>query len=88
MGGRAYGALAESLARGRRRVLGQVYAELATKFMPMVDALGEVSDSGRVFSEADILRLYEIWLRTGSPRAREQLGKLGVQATPVALRPH
>jgi len=88
MGGRAYGTLAESLAHGRRHVLGQVYAELASKFMPIVDALGEVSDSGRVFSEADILRLYEIWLRTGSPRARAQLGKLGVQATPVALRAH
>jgi len=88
MGGRAYGALAESLARGRRRVLGQVYAELAGKFVPMVDALGEISDSGRVFSEADVLRLYEIWLRTGSQRARAQLGKLGVQATPVTLRAH
>jgi len=88
MGGRAYGALAESMVRGRRRVLGQVYAELSTKFMPMVDALGEVSDSGRVFSEADILRLYEIWLKTGSQRARAQLGKLGVQPTPVALRAH
>jgi hypothetical protein len=65
-----------------------VYAELSHKFMPMVDALGEVSDTGRVFSEADILRLYEIWLKTGSPRARAQLGKLGVQATPVALRSH
>jgi len=88
MGGRAYGALAESMVRGRRRVLGQVYAELADKFLPMVDALGEVSDSGRVFSEADVLRLYEIWLRTGSPRARSLLGQLGVQATPVALRAH
>jgi hypothetical protein len=88
MGGRAYGALAESLARGRRRVLGQVYAELASKFMPMVDALSEVSDSGRVYSGADILRFYEIWLHTGSQRARAQLGKLGVQPTPVALRAH
>jgi len=88
MGGRAYGALAESLVRGRRRVLGQVYAELADKFLPMVDALGEVSDSGRMFSEADVLRLYEIWLRTGSPRARSLLGQLGVQATPVGLRAH
>src|SRR5215208_3937726 len=37
MGGRAYGTLAESLARSRSRsrVLGQVFAELAEKFQPM-----------------------------------------------------
>src|SRR3954471_24676078 len=39
MGGRAYGVLADGLARTRSRVLGQVFAELAEKFQPMVDAL-------------------------------------------------
>ena len=42
MGGRAYGTLAESLTRGPRRALGQVFGELAAKFQPMVDALGEI----------------------------------------------
>jgi hypothetical protein len=88
MGGRAYGTLASSLARGRRRVLGQVYAELAAKFQPLVDALGEIADSARIYSQHDVLRLYEIWLRTGSARARNLLGRLGVSATPVALRAH
>jgi hypothetical protein len=88
MGGRAYGTLAASLARGRRRVLAQVYGELAMKFQPLVDALGEIADSARVYSHKDVLRLYEIWLRTGSARARGLLGKLGVAATPVALRAH
>ena len=45
MGGRAYGTLADALARGRGRVLGQVFAELAEKFQPMVDALNEVSET-------------------------------------------
>ena len=88
MGGRAYGTLAESLGRGRRRVLAPVYAELAAKFQPLVDALGEIADSARVYSQKDVLRLYEIWLRTGSTRARGLLGQLGVSATPVALRAH
>ena len=88
MGGRAYGTLAASLARGRRRVLAQVYGELAAKFQPLVDALGEIADSARIYSHKDVLRLYEIWLRTGSARARGLLGKLGVAATPVALRAH
>jgi hypothetical protein len=86
MGGRAYGTLASALVRGRKQVLGRVYAELAAKFLPLVDALGEISDSaGRRYTHADILRLYEIWLKTGSPRARGLLQRLGVSATPVAL---
>src|SRR6201988_366447 len=45
MGGRAYSALAESLSRGKGRVLGQVFGELAQNFHPMVAALNEVSES-------------------------------------------
>jgi hypothetical protein len=85
MGGRAYGTLADGLSRGRKHVLGRVYAELAAKFLPLVEALGEISDAARRYTQADILRLYEIWLKTGSPRARGLLHKLGVTPTPVAL---
>jgi len=88
MGGRAYGTLAEALARGRRRVLAQVYAELAAKFQPLVDALGEISDTARSYTHSDVLRLYEIWLRTGSARARGLLSQLGVAAAPAALHSH
>jgi hypothetical protein len=88
MGGRAYGTLATALARGHRRVLASVYAELAAKFLPLVDALGEISDCARTYTRADVLRLYEIWLRTGSARARGLLSELGVAATPVALHAH
>ena len=88
MGGRAYGTLAETLARGRRRVLAQVYAELSVKFQPLVDALGEISDCARKYSPADALRLYEIWLRTGSSRARGLLAQLGIAAAPVTLNSH
>ena len=85
MGGRAYGTLAGALARTRRRVLAQVYAELAAKFQPLVDALGEISDTARIYTQRDVLRLYEIWLRTGSARARGLLAELGVEAAPVTL---
>ena len=88
MGGRAYGTLAAALSRTRRRVMSQVYAELASKFQPLVDALGEISDTARVYTQCDVLRLYEIWLRTGSARARGLLGQLGVNAAPVALHSH
>jgi hypothetical protein len=81
MGGRAYAVLADSAARGRTRPLGQVFAELANKFQPLVDVLQEISDSGQARSDRDVLRLYELWLKTGSQRALGLLGQLGV--TPV-----
>ncbi len=83
MGGRAYGALAETMSRGKGRVLGQVFAELSTNFQPMVDALNEVSESSYSHSQKDILRLYELWLKTGSRRCYEILKRLGVEPTPA-----
>jgi hypothetical protein len=82
MGGRAYGTLAHATARGRGRVLAAVFAELSQKFQPMVDALNEVSESAYTHSDRDVLRLYEIWLKTGSARAQALLERLGVH--PIA----
>jgi hypothetical protein len=84
MGGRAYGALADGLARTRSRVLGQVFAELAEKFQPMVDALNDISETSYKHSDKDILRLYEVWLKTGSRRSFDILKRLGVDPTPAA----
>ena len=81
MGGRAYGALAATTGRGSGRVLGHVFAELAQKFQPLVDALNEVSESSYSHSDRDILRLYEVWLKTGSARCYGLLKRLGVDPT-------
>jgi hypothetical protein len=81
MGGRAYAALADTLSRGRSRVLGDVFSELSEKFQPMVDALNEVSETSYAHSDKDILRLYEIWLKTGSRRCFDILKRLGVDPT-------
>ena len=81
MGGRAYATLAQAVCRGRGRVLGAVFAELAEKFQPMVDALNEVSETSYAHSDRDILRLYEIWLKTGSARCYALLKRLGVDPT-------
>jgi len=88
MGGRAYGALAHSHERDRRIAPAQMYGELAAKFLPLVDVLGEIGDAAYVYSQRDILRLYEIWLKTGSTRANRILRSLGIEATPVAMRTH
>jgi hypothetical protein len=86
MGGRAYGTLADSCGHGSwGRALGGVFAELAVKFQRLVDALNDVSEMSYRHSDRDLLRQYEIWLRTGSPRAREILERLGVVPTPVPI---
>jgi hypothetical protein len=84
MGGQAYGTLAESCPPARARTLRQVFAELAAKFQPMVDALNEISESSYQHSDQDRLRLYELWVKTGSERSRQLLRKLGVEPTPAA----
>ena len=83
MGGRAYGALADTLSRGKGRVLGHVFAELSQNFQPMVDVLNEVSETSYSHSDKDVLRLYEVWLKTGSRRCYEILKRLGVEPTPA-----
>jgi hypothetical protein len=81
MGGSAYALLAQNSAHGRGRVLAAVFAELSEKFQPMVDAINEVSEGSGAPSDRDILRLYEIWLKTGSARCYAQLKRLGVDPT-------
>jgi hypothetical protein len=84
MGGQAYGTLAESCPTTRARTLRQVFAELAAKFQPMVDALNEISESAYQHSDQDRLRLYELWVKTGSERSRQLLRKLGLEPAPAA----
>jgi hypothetical protein len=83
MGGRAYGTLAENM-RGtlRGQAFAAIFLELAQKFQRLVDVLNEVAETAHTHSDKDILRLYEIWLKTGSPRAHAILTRLGV--APVA----
>ncbi len=83
MGGRAYGTLADNL-RGtlRGQAFAAVFLELAQKFQRLVDVLNDVAEMAHTHTDKDILRLYEIWLKTGSPRAYAILQRLGV--APVA----
>ncbi|MEX2495430.1 MAG: hypothetical protein WD448_05035 [Woeseia sp.] len=85
MGGNAYGSLSDEI-RGtmRGRVLASVYAELARKFQIVVDILNEVRDGARQSSDIDLLRTYEVWLRTGSKRAEALLRQNGVVPMPNA----
>ena len=85
MGGRAYGTLADTMRSSiRGQAFAVVFLELAQKFQRLVDVLNDVAEMAHEHSDKDILRLYEIWLKTGSPRAYSILRRLGV--APVAAR--
>lgn len=85
MGGNAYDYLSDTTRSTHRwQALSDVFEELAEKFVPLVDVLGEVCEQAPFRNDQrDIMRLYELWVRTGSQRAARQLRRLGIE--PVGL---
>jgi len=79
MGENAYGSLSEEI-RGtfRGNAFAHVYRELATKFQILIDVLNEVRDCARADSDLNVLRTYEVWLKTGSRRAGKLLREQGI----------
>src|SRR5437762_14309873 len=74
MGEYAYG----SLSRRDADAFCEVFAELARKFVGFTDVLSEGSERTGMGSNADLLRLYEKWLRTGSARDSQRLVDNGI----------
>jgi hypothetical protein len=74
MGEYAYG----SLSRRDEDTFCEVFGELARKFVGFTDVLADVSERTGLVSNADVLRLYEKWLRTGSPRDGQRLVDRGI----------
>jgi hypothetical protein len=74
MGEYAYG----SLSRRDEDAFAEVFGELARKFVGFTDVLADISERTAVTSSADLLRLYEKWLRTGSSRDGKKLIDQGI----------
>src|SRR6476469_7378049 len=74
MGEYAYG----SLSRRDEDAFAEVFGELARKFVAYMDVLADISERTAVNSSADLLRLYEKWLRTGSSRDGRKLADSGI----------
>jgi hypothetical protein len=79
IGGTAYTAL----SRYETDTFSPVFAELADNFVRFVDVLTEVSERASLSSNGDLLRLYERWLKTGSPRSAQLLLERGVVPHPA-----
>jgi hypothetical protein len=91
MGGTAYASLADLRSRRlNEAALGEIFAELSEKFVTFVDVLNEVGQGMSPPSDADLLRLYDVWVRTGSERARKRLLEHGMQLShrPADDKPH
>ncbi len=89
MGGGAYGFLAESGRVSRTsRVFRTIFFELSDRFSQFVDVLAEVGDNSSLRNDSDILRLYEIWLSSGSSNAADKLRQLGIHTVRVNRQTH
>lgn len=89
MGGGAYGFLADSNKVSRNaKVLSMVFQELSDRFSTFVDILAEVADNTRLCNDSDVLRLYEIWLCSGSINAENKLQRIGIQPVRVDRLTH
>jgi len=67
-----------SLGRRDEDAFGEVFTELARKFVAFTDVLSDISEQTGTAGSADVLRLYERWLRTGSPRDGQRLADRGI----------
>jgi hypothetical protein len=80
LGGYAYGSLSAV-----DDALSPIFGELSEKFVAFVDVLSEVSERSALTSDADLLRLYEKWVRTGSRRNGDLLAEKGIVPTEAAI---
>ncbi|MEA5445547.1 hypothetical protein VCB98_06920 [Gammaproteobacteria bacterium AB-CW1] len=86
MGGAAYNSLAASPPRSFEHLaLNEVFRELAEKFTAFMDVLAEVGHRAHGNGDQSVLRLYETWMKTGSPRARRKLEAMGIVPDEAAI---
>ena len=79
MGASAYGCLSDSTGPGARvRALRSVFARLSSRFVDFVDLLAETIEQGRATRQPDLLRLHDLWHKTGSRRLGRLLLEYGV----------
>ena len=81
MGGNAYSNLSGIVGNQRHgETFGELYGQMAHKFTELVDVLNQISDRTRDKSDrdADLLKMYDRFARTGSERLRRVLLEKGL----------
>jgi hypothetical protein len=85
MGGAAY----ENVARlEEKRTKAAVFHELAKNFPRLVEMLSLISEETgfNPASHQDLLRVYDLWLKTGSKKFANRLVKAGINPTKPAVK--
>ena len=78
MGGGAYAQLSNAHEQqANKHVFTDIFSELSNKFVDYMDVLSEITEAQHS-SHTDILRQYEIWLRSGSKAAKKRLNSQGI----------
>ncbi|MEJ2115220.1 MAG: hypothetical protein P8X88_04055 [Gammaproteobacteria bacterium] len=79
MGGTAYSHLSESQnISSSDSIFNEVFYELSRKFIDFADVLSEINEN-QENSNNNLLRTYELWLKTGSQKAKNLLIASGIQ---------
>ena len=74
MGGLAYRKVADQAQES----LNPLFTELAEKFALLVEVLAEVAEWNHPKTERDLLRVYDLWIKTRSQRAERALSQAGI----------
>lgn len=78
MGGGAYAELSSVHDKlTNKHVFTDIFSELSDNFVDYMDVLSEITEAQHS-SHSDILRQYEIWLRSGSKAAEKRLISQGI----------
>lgn len=84
MGAAAYGNLSDTPSSGTRvRALRSVFAQLSRRFIDFVDLIAETLEHGNQVRNPDLMRLHDLWMKTGSRRLARQLVECGVISEPA-----
>ena len=84
MGGAAYGSLSSSISSQLEgQMSSRVFAELSTFFSDFVQVLADLCEYAEIQDDREILRWYELWMRTGSKQAAKKLQSIGIDVTGI-----
>ncbi|MCB0378493.1 MAG: hypothetical protein KDD33_08380 [Bdellovibrionales bacterium] len=75
MGKLAYESLAHSV---NEDTISKLYREISIKFLILVDALSLISKRAKIMDEENVLRMMDLYAKTGSPLLQETLVEKGV----------
>lgn len=62
--------------------LCEVYKTFSNRFVEFVEVLSYMSEKSAVQGDQNVLRLYELYVKTGSEAAREKLTQMGIVTLP------